>query len=79
MPVEISRKYNPKTNLCDIVEYSQCPFGIRDLQNDNCYDGNGKNKCQYFVRYDFTSGTVCVVCNHKKVEQLELFQIEVEE
>lgn len=29
----------------------KCPFGIRDLKNDECYTGMGVNRCKYFVRY----------------------------
>lgn len=30
----------------------RCPFGIRDLSKDECYSGNGRNKCKYFKCYD---------------------------
>lgn len=47
IPIEVSRKYNPATDMYDDVTYTPCPFGVRDLQNDECYSGNGKNRCKY--------------------------------
>ena len=74
IPIELDRKYNPKTGRCDIVTYSPCPYGERDLQKDECYSGNGKNRCPYFVRYDWEKHPGCIACNHppkKQFEQLE--------
>lgn len=63
-PIEISRKYNPKTKLWDDVKYSPCPFGVRDLQTERCYYGMGKNRCQWFVRYDWEEHAGCIACTH---------------
>lgn len=30
----------------------RCPFDIRDLSKDECYSGNGQNRCKYFKKYD---------------------------
>lgn len=30
----------------------RCPFGKRDLTNDECYSGGGKNRCEFFIRYE---------------------------
>lgn len=51
-----------------------CPFGVRDLSNDECYSGNGKNRCPYFVRYDWDKHNNHIACNHpplKKSDDLE--------
>jgi hypothetical protein len=69
IPIEISRKYNPKTDCYDDVKYSPCPFNVRDLQNDNCYDGNGKNRCKWFVRYDWEKHAGCIVCKHPPLKE----------
>ncbi len=54
-----------------------CPFGERDLQNDECYSGNGRNRCPFFIRYDWSEEhSGCVACNHPpkpKYVQLSLF------
>ena len=76
IPIEVagSRKYNPVTKLYDDVKYTPCPYGERDLQKDECYSGNGKNRCPYFVRYDWENHPGCIACNHppkKEFEQLE--------
>lgn len=59
------------------TDHNQCPFGERDLLNDECYSGNGVNRCKYFVRYDWNKHSGCVACSHpvpeKKCVQLELF------
>ena len=71
-----NRKTEDLKNLKNLYPDGQCPFGIRDLNNDECYSGNGKNRCKYFVRYDWENFYGCIVCNHpekKKIEQLELF------
>ncbi len=80
IPIEISRKYNPATGFNDDVTYTPCPFGVRDLQNDECYSGNGTNRCKYFVRYDWDKHKGCIACNcnlpkktHEAGEQLMLF------
>ena len=45
----------------------RCPFGIRDLSNDECYGGNGQNRCPYFVKYDWESEHApCVQCTCDK-------------
>jgi len=50
---------------------TQCPFAVRDLSQDECYSGNGQNRCKYFVRYD--DGTD-IICNHPpKPQQPSLF------
>lgn len=58
-------------------EDDRCPYGVRDLQTEACYDGNGKNKCPYFVRYDWSKEhSGCIACTHPqkpKYVQLELF------
>lgn len=54
----------------------QCPFGVRDLSSDECYSGSGRNRCKFFVRYDWEKFYGCIICNHTKEEtklQLELF------
>lgn len=51
-----------------------CPFGVRDLSNDECYSGNGKNHCPYFVKYDWDKHYNHIACNHqplKKSDDLE--------
>lgn len=51
-----------------------CPFGVRDLSNDECYSGNGKNRCPYFVKYDWDKHYNHIACNHaplKKSDDLE--------
>lgn len=72
---ELKREYNPKTKCWDIVTYHPCPFGERDLQNDECYSGNGQNRCPFFVRYDWEKYKGHVICNHPpkktKSQQLE--------
>lgn len=57
------------------VDHNQCPFGERDLLDDECYSGNGVNKCHWFVRYDWNKHCGCVACSHphKTLKQLELF------
>lgn len=35
-----------------IAHRTQCPFAVRDLSQDECYSGNGQNRCKYFVKYD---------------------------
>lgn len=50
-------------------EPNQCPFGVRDLLHDECYSGNGQNKCKYFVRYDHDKHAGCVACTHPPIEQ----------
>ena len=32
--------------------HPKCPYGVRDLHNDVCYSGMGKNRCEYFVKYE---------------------------
>ena len=61
---ELSRKYNPQTECWDDVEYSPCPFGVRKLEHgeERCYYGNGKNRCKYFVRYDWEEHYGCIAC-----------------
>ena len=73
IPIEQSRKYNPKTACYDDVKYTPCPFGVRDLQNDRCYDGGGKNRCKWFVCYDWEKHAGCIACSHpkKRYEQQE--------
>ena len=45
---------------------TRCPFGVRDLTQDECYSGNGKNRCKYFVRYDWGEHSGCIVCTCDK-------------
>lgn len=72
IPIEKSRKYNPVSKCWDDVEYTPCPFGERDLQTDECYSGNGKNRCPYFVRYDWETHPGCIACKHPPINhQLE--------
>lgn len=57
-------------------ERTQCPFGVRDLKNDECYSGNGKNRCKFFVRHDWDKHYGCIACSHEPIKtniQLELF------
>ena len=51
--------YEKKENGCRAIT-NPCPFGVRDLENDECYSGGGNNRCQWFVRYDYPY----VVCKH---------------
>lgn len=45
----------------------RCPFNIRDLSKDECYSGNGQNRCPYFVKYDWESEhALCVQCTCDK-------------
>lgn len=81
------------TTYVSLSDYKklQCPFGIRDLSpvdperpygvaHDRCYNGNGVNKCKYFVKYDFEGdNSPCIICTCDKPkvlyqvkEQLEL-------
>lgn len=62
---ELDRKYNPETDLWDIVTYSPCPFGLRKLEDgsERCYYGNGVGKCKYFVRYDWEKHPGCIACS----------------
>ena len=46
-----NRKTEDLKNLKNLYPDGQCPFGIRDLNNDECYSGNGKNRCKY--KYDW--------------------------
>ena len=69
IPLEISRNYNPITKCYDDVKYTPCPFKERDLQKDECYSGNGKNKCRFFVRYDWGKHYGCIACNHPKIKK----------
>ena len=55
-----------------------CPFNVRDLSKDECYSGNGKNRCKYFIRYDWNKHYGHVVCscnlpviNNKQIKQQE--------
>jgi hypothetical protein len=52
-------------------ERNQCPFSVRDLLNDECYSGNGVNRCKFFVRYDHEKHEGCVACTHPPVEEQE--------
>ena len=64
------------SKLKNFYPQRQCPFGIRDLNNDECYSGAGHNRCKYFVRYDWDKYYGCILCNHPEkinVVQLELF------
>jgi hypothetical protein len=42
---------------------ARCPFGVRDLAADECYSGNGRNRCPYFVRYDWEQHAGYIACN----------------
>lgn len=44
-----------------------CPFGERDLDNDECYSGGGRNRCKYFIRYDWDEHSGCVACTHPPI------------
>ncbi|MBQ3836173.1 MAG: hypothetical protein II814_03490 [Treponema sp.] len=63
---------DPATGLWH-TERSQCPFGVRDLTSDECYSGSGRNRCPYFVRYDWEQHAGCIACNHPPVEQQREF------
>ena len=55
-----------------------CPFGVRDLEHDECYSGNGQNRCKWFVRYEWCNEhNGCIHCTHPPVDlqQLELFPL----
>ena len=55
-----------------------CPFAERDLENDECYSGNGKNRCKWFIRYEWCNEhSGCIHCTHPPVDarQLELFPL----
>ncbi|MBO6100629.1 MAG: hypothetical protein J6P07_04785 [Spirochaetaceae bacterium] len=52
-------------------ERTQCPFNVRDLKNDECYSGNGKNRCRWFIRYDWDKHYGCIVCSHPLMTQQE--------
>lgn len=63
---------------------AKCPFGERDLtnHNDECYFGNwfgnGRNRCRWFVRYEWCNEhRGCIHCTHPPVDlqQLELFPL----
>ena len=44
-----------KIAMCDKdgkLRQVRCPFGIRDLSEENCYDGMGRNRCKYFKKYE---------------------------
>ena len=54
----------------------ECPFGVRDLSRDECYSGNGRNRCRWFVRYEWgNKHDGCIHCTHPliDVKQLSLF------
>lgn len=68
---ELKREYNEETKCYDKVTYHQCPFNERDLQNDKCYNGNGHNRCKYFVRYDWGKYYGEVICNHPEVKAIQ--------
>lgn len=63
--------YDEKLN--HYVQKHKCPYGYRDLNNDECYSGNGVNRCKYFVKYDWEKHYGLVACTHpiNNVEQLE--------
>lgn len=44
----------------------KCPFGERDLSygHNECYSGSGKNRCPYFVKYDWNTHQGCIECTH---------------
>ena len=51
----------------------ECPYGVRDLEKDECYSGSGKNRCKYFVRYDWSdehAGYVACTRNIRKLRAL---------
>ena len=58
----------------------RCPFGVRDLAVDECYSGNGKNRCKYFVCYDWiTEHAPCVQCTcdlPRKDEHGNIYEID---
>ena len=47
----------------------ECPFKERDLTTDECYSGNGQNRCKYFVRYDWESHYGCIACTHPPLKE----------
>lgn len=54
------------------IEDYKCPYGERTLENDEeeCYYGNGVDKCPYFIRYcwcDEHDG--CIECTHPPVNK----------
>ena len=62
--IELDRRDNPKTGLWDDVKYSPCPWGLRKLEDgsERCYYGGGRDKCKYFVRYDWEQHAGCIAC-----------------
>ena len=67
-----SKTYRDEETGWFITPQVPCPFGVRDLSKDECYSGNGRNKCKYFVRYDWEKHPGCVACTHPPKEiQLE--------
>ena len=69
--------YVPTPHCKDNPQEARCPFGERDLQNDECYSGNGRNRSPYFIRYDWSDEhSGYIACNHPpkpKYVQLSLF------
>lgn len=55
----------------------RCPFGERDLAEEDCYYGNGVGRCPYFIRYEHVGEHASTIsCKHPPVErfkQLTLF------
>jgi hypothetical protein len=78
---ELERNYNPKTDCWDDVKYSPCPFGLRKLEDgsERCYYGGGKDKCKYFVRYDWGQHSGCIACScnlPRKDEHGNIYEID---
>lgn len=62
--------YIPQIYDNDLKQYvTECPFKVRDLKNDECYSGNGKNRCEWFVRYDWEHHYGCIACSHPQDKQ----------
>ena len=49
----------------------KCPFNERDLTygHNECYSGNGQNRCPYFVKYDWDKHSGHIECTHPPVEK----------
>lgn len=49
----------------------KCPFNERDLTygHNECYSGSGKNRCPYFVKYDWDKHFGHIECTHPQIEK----------
>lgn len=54
-----------------------CPFGIRDLDKDDCYNGDKRTMCPHFVKYNWLDpNDTYVECSYTKVEEYDPGQME---